>query len=126
MNGPMGEVYTTRAEESEVGMTEIARYVPERPLPPYRDVPGGAQPHPISDPAGHMANQPHSPPTAIDPANWSASRDYLYGFDLFNHGFFWEAHEAWEGLWHAAGRVGFVADFLKGLIKLAAAGVKQH
>jgi predicted metal-dependent hydrolase len=44
--------------------------------------------------------------------------------DLFNHGYYWEAHEAWESLWHAAGRTGPVADFLKGLIKLAAAGVK--
>ena len=34
----------------------------------------------------------------------------------------------WEGLWHAHGRNGPIADLLKGLIKLAAAGVKvrQH
>ena len=38
--------------------------------------------------------------------------------------YYWEAHEVWESLWHAAGRRGPVADFLKGLIKLAAAGVK--
>jgi predicted metal-dependent hydrolase len=44
--------------------------------------------------------------------------------DLFNHGYYWEAHEEWEGLWHACGRRGTTADFLKGLIKLAAAGVK--
>jgi predicted metal-dependent hydrolase len=48
----------------------------------------------------------------------------LYGIDLFNHGYYWEAHEVWEGLWHACGRKGQTADFLKGLIKLAAAGVK--
>jgi hypothetical protein len=50
----------------------------------------------------------------------------LYGLDLFNHGYYWEAHEAWEGLWHACGRRGRTADFLKGLIKLAAAGVKAR
>jgi predicted metal-dependent hydrolase len=44
--------------------------------------------------------------------------------DLFNHGYYWEAHEVWEGLWHACGRRGEAADFLKGLIHLAAAGVK--
>jgi hypothetical protein len=55
---------------------------------------------------------------------WSESREYLYAIDLFNHGYYWEAHEVWEGLWHAAGRKGALADFLKGLIKLAAAGVK--
>jgi len=39
-------------------------------------------------------------------------------------GFYWEAHEVWEGLWNAAGRTNLPADFFKGLIKLAAAGVK--
>src|SRR5262249_54220864 len=44
---------------------------------------------------------------------------------LLNHQFFWEAHETWEPLWHSCGRRGTIADFLKGLIKLAAAGVKH-
>jgi hypothetical protein len=43
---------------------------------------------------------------------------------LFNAGYYWEAHECWEALWHAHGRHGATADLLKGLIKLAAAGVK--
>jgi predicted metal-dependent hydrolase len=44
--------------------------------------------------------------------------------DLFNHGYYWEAHEVWESLWNACGRTGPTADFLKGLIQLAVAGVK--
>jgi hypothetical protein len=44
--------------------------------------------------------------------------------ELFNAGYYWEAHEVWEWLWHACGREGVVADVVKGLIKLAAAGVK--
>jgi hypothetical protein len=48
----------------------------------------------------------------------------LRGLALFNAGYYWEAHEAWESLWHAHGRRGETADLLKGLIKLAAAGVK--
>jgi len=44
--------------------------------------------------------------------------------ELFNAGYYWEAHEVWEGLWHAFGRQGAVADVVKALIKLAAAGVK--
>ena len=48
----------------------------------------------------------------------------LFGIDLFNAGYYWESHVAWESLWLAAGRQGPVADLLKGLIKLAAAGVK--
>jgi hypothetical protein len=43
---------------------------------------------------------------------------------LFNAGYYWEAHEAWESLWHAHARRGPIADVLRALIKLAAAGVK--
>ncbi len=53
-----------------------------------------------------------------------ANEDYLYGIDLFNYGYFWESHVWWEALWNEAGRKGELADFLKGLIKLAAGGVK--
>lgn len=50
--------------------------------------------------------------------------EFNWGVDLFNFGFYWEAHEAWEGVWNAFGRTGSRAGFVKGLIKLAAAGVK--
>ena len=50
----------------------------------------------------------------------------LLGIDLFNHGFYWEAHESWEAVWHAVGRSGPLANLLKGLIKLAAAAVKAR
>jgi predicted metal-dependent hydrolase len=73
-----------------------------------------------------MAGQEHPTAAAMQPALWQQSEEYLYGIDLFNHGYYWEAHEAWESLWHAAGRKGPEADFLKGLIKLAAAGVKAR
>jgi hypothetical protein len=99
------------------------RLLPDEPLPPYTFVPGRS-PHPVSDPAGHMGGQPSQRPPAPDPHRWQESRAFLRGVDLFNHGYYWEAHEAWEGLWHACGRDGPVADFLRGLIKLAAAGVK--
>ena len=42
---------------------------------------------------------------------------------MFNGGFYWESL-AWESLWLACGRKGVVADFLKGLIKLAAGMLK--
>ncbi|MCB9883670.1 MAG: DUF309 domain-containing protein [Planctomycetes bacterium] len=48
-------------------------------------------------------------------------RDWLRGVDLFNHGFFWESHEAWEGLWRAQGRGDRRRLFLQGLIQTAAA-----
>jgi predicted metal-dependent hydrolase len=60
-------------------------------------------------------------PSARDGAH---SPDFLRGVALFNAGYYWEAHEVWEGLWHAYGRRGVLADVIKALIKLAAAGVK--
>lgn len=99
------------------------RLLPSHPLPPYTYIPGKT-PHPISDPAGHMASSPRTAPPAIDPARWRESATYFHALDLFNAGYYWEAHETWESLWHAAGRTGDIADLLKGLIQLAASGVK--
>jgi predicted metal-dependent hydrolase len=66
---------------------------------------------------------PETPPP-IEGDAWPESTAYLRGVQLFNAGYYWEAHEAWESLWHAHGRRGPIATVLKGLIKLAAAGVK--
>jgi hypothetical protein len=98
--------------------------VPEEPLPPYTHVPG-VTPHPISDARGHSFGVRLACPAPPDPERWRECRPYLRGLDLFNHGYFWEAHEVWESVWHACGRSGTLADFVKGLIKLAAAGVKH-
>jgi len=102
------------------------RLVPEEPLPPYAYVPKSGYPHPITDPAGHSFGAKQAPPPRLEPAHWRESKPYLRGIDLFNAQFYWEAHEEWESLWHACERRGPVADFLKALIKLAAAGVKHR
>jgi hypothetical protein len=98
----------------------VHRFLPEEPFPPYSFVPG-LNPHPEAEPAAQAVQAALSMP---EPEHWQECRPYLRGLDLFNHGYYWEAHEVWEGLWHACGREGPRADFLKGLIKLAAAGVK--
>jgi uncharacterized protein len=102
----------------------VQRLVPDKRLPPYTFVPGRA-PHPKSDPAGHSFGVEDAPDAPLDPERWQKCRPYLYGLDLFNNRFFREAHEQLEGLWLACGRRGVVADFLRALIKLAAAGVKH-
>ena len=93
-------------------------------FPPYAYVPGGPWPHPISSPAGHSAGERLASVAPIVGDDPSSSALFLRGVDLFNAGYYWEAHEAWEALWHAHGRVGATATLLKGLILLAAAGVK--
>lgn len=104
----------------------------DRSLPPYTHIPG-VTPHPIRDPAGHSYAEPRSladilkvTPSSDDLTlhNLSAQSEFSWAVKLFNAGYYWEAHEAWESLWHRAGRSGLTADYLKGLIKLAAAGVK--
>jgi hypothetical protein len=96
----------------------------EEGLPPYAFVPRGPWPHPYSSPQGHSYGIGPRAAPPIDEANWNSSALYRRGLELFNQGFYWEAHEAWETLWNAHGRQGATADVLKALIKLAAAGVK--
>jgi hypothetical protein len=106
-------------------MSPTGRLIPDIPLPPYSFVPGRA-PHPYADAQGHHYAPDLPAPQPPVPEQWRACAHYLLGLDLFNAGFFWEAHEIWERLWHACGRRGETADFLKALIKLAAAGVKHR
>ena len=101
------------------------RYAPQIPFPAYAFVPG-KHPHPVTDTRGHHFGKPAEIPAELNPLNPTASIPFLLGLDLFNAGYYWEAHEAWEGLWIVAGRAGLLASFLKGLIKLAAAGVKAR
>ena len=101
------------------------RYALEIPFPEYAFVPG-QHPHPISDPRGHSYGKSNEVPEPLNPDHPEGSRPFLFAIDLFNAGYYWEAHETWEGLWIAAGRSGTVAEMLKGLIKLAAAGVKAR
>jgi hypothetical protein len=102
----------------------IHRFAPGRAFPAYTFVPGRA-PHPESDPAGHSFGVARPCADPATPASWRTNETYLYGLDLFNAGFYWEAHVEFESLWHASGREGPTARFLKGLIRLAAAGVKR-
>ena len=101
------------------------RLVPDEPFPPYSYV-TGRFPHPTRDALGHSFGTKPIACVPPDPTRWRECRAYLYGLDLFNHGYYWEAHEVWEAVWNACGRSGMAADFLKGLIKLAAAGVKAR
>jgi hypothetical protein len=89
----------------------------ELPLPPYTYVPN-VVPHPISDADGHMFG------VADVYKQWSNERVFDWGIRLFDAGYYWESHEAWEHLWLKLGRTTRDAMILKGLIKLAACGVK--
>ncbi len=106
-------------------MPDTPIYCPQRPLPPYTYVPGRT-PHPTRDPGGHLHGKAPQIVARPDPRRWTKCYPYLHGIDLFNRGYYWEAHEAWESVWHACGRRGVTADFLRALIRLAAAGFKAR
>ena len=121
-----------------------SRYAPTNLLPPYAYVPGHELPHPVTDPRGHSYSAAHAETRGAlntpdlpahlptDPASrrralaalLAANPLWLYALDLFNGGWYWEAHEAREGFWNALGRSTPEARFVQGLIHLAAAAVK--
>ncbi|MFD1973346.1 DUF309 domain-containing protein [Mesorhizobium kowhaii] len=103
-----------------IGSKSRPRHLPKKSFPAYAYLPG-RQPHPVRDPAGH-SYLVEPMPVATDAA--LGSDPFLWGLDLFNHGYYWEAHEAWEGLWQVADRGGPSRVFFKALILLSAAGVK--
>jgi uncharacterized protein len=120
------------------------RYTPANLLPPYSYVPGHNLPHPVNNPSGHSYSVVHDQPRGAlntptpfghlptDPASrrrvlaatLAANPLWLYALDLFNGGWYWEAHESWEGFWNTLGRTTLEARFVQGLIHLAATAVK--
>ena len=102
----------------------LQRYQPSTPFPPYAFLPG-RDPHPVRDPRGHSFGIDEAPPPAVPADDWRRDTAYLYGTDLYNHGFLWEAHEAWESIWHPAKLAdNDQAEHLQGLIQCAAACLK--
>ncbi len=100
-------------------MPNPPRYYPARAFPDSRYLPG-VGPHP-------SAGQPSEPA----PESWSGDAatlrshpDYLWGVDLYNHGYYWEAHEAWEDLWKQVERDTREGRLLQGLILCTAAALK--
>ncbi len=91
------------------------------PLPVRRYVPesGAAHPGHRSKAAGVLGSE-----RLLPSEQWTEQTSYIHGVDLFNHAFWWEAHEAWESLW--AQSQGTQRLFLQGLIQLAAALLKHH
>ncbi len=101
-----------------------SRYLPERPFPAYAFLPG-RDPHPTRDPRGHSYAEPEGAPhTWRSHEEWRENQEYLFGCDLYNAGYLWEAHEAWEDIWHPSKHDVIQADFLQGLIQCSAASLK--
>jgi len=77
----------------------------------------GRHPHPTRSPEGHGVE---------GAADLEPREAWLYGIDLFNARYFWEAHEAWEKVWRELPEGSRGHDVVKGLIQVAAALFKLH
>lgn len=102
----------------------VPRYS-QKTFPRYRHVPN-ATPHPVIDPKGHSFQKPEEKVPVLPPEKWMQIDSYLYGVDLFNHGFWWEAHEAWENVWMTTPKTDQEGMYLQGLIQFSAALLKLY
>ena len=102
------------------------RWVARLKFPPYRHLPGET-PHPRIHPEGHSygVTEPLEG-KLLSPAAWWENEAYLFGVDLYNYAYWWEAHEQWEGLWRLAGVKSLCGLYLQGLIQVGAALIKWH
>lgn len=57
--------------------------------------------------------------------NWQSCEAYLYAIDLFNQGYWWEAHEILKPVCYAVGRESVSGVFVEGLIQIAAGELKH-
>ena len=107
-------------------LKEAPRLLPPVELPAYTFIPGSTTPHPYRHPEGHSYKKksPTSKPLADE--TWADNRSFLLALDLFNVGYYWEAHECWEATWHSVPRDTSFSLALQGLIQSSAYLLKAH
>lgn len=98
---------------------DFPRYRPEEPFPEYRHVPGVNLE--IQGRFGHSEDPIIDLP---DPGSWRDNTDYLFGVDLFNYAYWYEAHAIWNPLWHRAS--GNYRLFINGLALVSDALLHHH
>ncbi len=113
---PVEKPDTPSKESAEaLPLAVSARLCPELPLPTSGFLPGIGMPRPEErDFSG-------GPWTA---ENWKDIQPWKFGIDLYNAGFFWEAHEAWEAVWTSWPKDSPEGLLVRGCIQSAAALVK--
>lgn len=104
-------------------MREPRRYS-SVPLPRRRHLPGVS---PRSSVDGRLLTwlETCPAPLGFGPDSWADSVHYRCAVDLFNFGFWWESHAAWEVVWRVAEKESLTALFVQGLIQVAAALLKR-
>jgi uncharacterized protein len=113
-------------------LTEPAPLWPDAPrhawqydFPSYRFIPG-LNPHPTARTDGHSYGKKEEKPAYLSSDQWRDNGLYLFGIDLYHQSFFWEAHEAWEAIWHLTQKQDPEGQYLQGLIQNSASQLKLH
>lgn len=103
-------------------MASTHRYMPAWPLPEYAFIPGqNIHPNKLGG-HSHGLEEPKALP--IEASGPEKNELLRFSLDLFNAQYYWECHVYLEAVWNVHERKGEVADFLKGIIMLSAAGIK--
>lgn len=63
-------------------------------------------------------------PRPLTEDGWAGNEDFLFGVDLFNAGYFWEAHTYWERIWVLPETPSRMRRLLRSIIQIAAACLK--
>jgi hypothetical protein len=95
-------------------------------LPRYTRTPLPARPW-LGGPGRHPSEEPGRVAPSAPEVPWGElahTELFRLGVDLFNHGFYWEAHEAWRPLWSECPSGSALRAGLGGLIRMAAARLK--
>jgi len=98
---------------------DFPRYIPSEAFPEYRHIPGHNLE--LQGRFGHSEDPITDLPA---PAAWRDNTDYLFGVDLFNHAYWYEAHAIWNPLWHGA--TGNYRLFINGLALVSDALLLHH
>jgi hypothetical protein len=112
-------------EEPEPVWKDAPRLCPQLDFPPYRYIPG-LNPHPTRDEEGHSFEQKIKPPVPFHESNWLQCEPYVYGIDLYNQGYFWEARNTWETLQTTVNKDSLDANYLEALMLSSAAMLKLN
>ncbi|SHJ06089.1 hypothetical protein SAMN02745165_01446 [Malonomonas rubra DSM 5091] len=94
------------------------------PMPEYRHLPFKT-PHPYMDEGGHSYKQELPKVDSFDEQSWQQCDTYLHAIDLFNQGYWWEAHELLKQVCYCVGRESQIGSFLEAVIQIAAGELKS-
>ena len=100
-----------------LAISTIQRYCPRRSFPkvPYRP---GLGPRPVDAHDSDLDAWDGSAKHLL------ANSEFRWGIDLYNHSYYWEAHEVWEELWILADKQSGARLLVQGLIQCSGAALK--